>query len=163
MGLRVPSDAPDVKVTVPESVLLFDQTRPPFTGDVRRFYFRAVKPSEKAEIRFRMPRGEVIVPIEIWSFEDLRQFRTLKGVQLPRRWPLGEPLPELKERQMFPTGAESEARAGQRRMAGRAGRRDLGHAAGRDHSALALDEHPVRLPGTRHGDLPRTGLLSVDA
>lgn len=108
VGLRVPRDAPDVNVTAPESILLFDQTRPPFQSDVRRFYFRAVKPSTKAEIRFALPRGEVAVPVEIWSFEDLRQFRMLKGVQLPRRWPLGQPLPELKGRQVFPTGAETK-------------------------------------------------------
>ena len=75
--------------------------------EVRRFYFRAVKPAAKAEIRFALPGGEVVVPIEIWSFEDLRKFRTLKGVQLPRRWPLGERLPELKQKQTYPTGAEA--------------------------------------------------------
>lgn len=104
VGLRVAADAPDVEVSAAESVVLFDRTRPPYKTDVRRFYFRAVKPSARAEIRFRLTGGEVVVPVEIWSFDDLRRFRKLKGVQLPRRWPLGQPLPELKTRQVFPIG-----------------------------------------------------------
>ncbi|MBM4085931.1 MAG: hypothetical protein FJ272_14190, partial [Planctomycetes bacterium] len=112
VALKVPSAAPDVPVTVPDGVTMFDRTRVPTKEDVRRFYFRAVKPAQKAEIKFALPAGEVVVPIEIWSFEDLRNFRTLKDVQLPRRWPLGKPLPELKEKQTFPTGAEAKAPKG---------------------------------------------------
>lgn len=108
VALRVPTDAPEVQVTIPDSVALLDKTRLPTKADVRRFYFRSIKPAAKAEIRFAMPGGEVVVPFVIWSFDDLRQFRTLKGFQLPRRWPLGKPLPELKEMQIFPTGAEAK-------------------------------------------------------
>ena len=54
-------------------------------------------------------RRKITVPVAIWSFEDLRTLRKLKGVQLPRRWPLGERLPELKQRQIFPTGAEAKS------------------------------------------------------
>ena len=79
VGLRMADDAPDVKVDVPTSVVLFDQTRAPFQGGIRRFYFRAVKPSPKADIRFALPSGEVVVPVMISSFDDLRQSRTLKG------------------------------------------------------------------------------------
>ncbi|MBM3891108.1 MAG: hypothetical protein FJ388_18500, partial [Verrucomicrobia bacterium] len=110
VGLKVPQTAPEVTVAAPECMTMFDHQRPPFASDVRRFYFRALKPASKAEIRFALPDGEVVVPVEIWSFEDLRKFRTLKGKQLPRRWPLGEPLPELKEKQIFPTGAEAKTR-----------------------------------------------------
>jgi hypothetical protein len=100
VALKVPTDAPDVRVTLPDGVVMFDHMKPPFKTDIRKFYFRAAKPAKKAEIRFALPGGEVVVPVEVWSFEDLRQFRTLKGVQLPRRWPLGKPLPELKEKQV---------------------------------------------------------------
>ncbi|MBI3923495.1 MAG: hypothetical protein HY318_18900, partial [Armatimonadetes bacterium] len=106
VALRVPKDGPEVHVTVPDSIVLLDKTRLPAKSEERRFYFRSVKPSPKSELRFALPDGEVVVPVVIWSFEDLRQFRTVKDIQLPRRWPLGKPLPELKERQVFPTGAE---------------------------------------------------------
>lgn len=108
VALKVPTEAPEVSVTVPDSVVLLDQTPLPASSEVRKFYFKTVRPDRKAEIRFDLPEGEVVVPVEIWSFEDLCQFRTLKGVQLPRRWPLGQPLPELKEKQIFPTGAEEK-------------------------------------------------------
>lgn len=113
VALQVERGAPAVSVSVPESVKLLDQTRLPAKNDQRRFYFRSVAPSPRAEIRFGLPAGEVVVPVEIWSYEDLRQYRTVKGVQLPRRWPLGQPLPELKEKQVFPTGAEEKQPTGE--------------------------------------------------
>ena len=108
VALKIPTDVPEVQASIPDSVTLLDRTPLPAESEIRKFYFRTVKPAKKAEIRFRLPDSEVVVPVEIWSFEDLRQFRKLKGVQLPRRWPLGQLLPELKERQMFPTGAEEK-------------------------------------------------------
>ncbi len=112
IALKVAVEVPETKVTVPDGVNMFDRTRLPAKTDVRRFYFRAAKPTDKAEIKFALPDGELVVPVVVWSFEDLRQFRELKGVQLPRRWPLGEPLPELKENQLFPTGAEAKSSQG---------------------------------------------------
>lgn len=108
VALNVAPEEADVAVSLPAGVVMFDRTRPPFRGPTRKFYFRASRPAAKAEIRFALAAGPVIVPLEIWSFEDLRKFRTLKGVQLPRRWPLGERLPELKQKQTWPTGAESK-------------------------------------------------------
>ena len=136
----------------------------PAKSETRKFYFRASKPAPKAEMRFALPSGEVVVPIEIWGFEDLRKFRKLKGVQLPRRWPLGERLPELKQKQIFPTGAEAKTPEdqGPRRMARLLGRRHLGHAARQHDSPLALDEHRTRLPDPWQGDLSQSGLLSLD-
>jgi len=108
IALKVPADGPEVEMSLPDGVILLDRTPPPFKSDIRRFYFRATRPAPKAEIRFALPGGPVTVSVEVWSFEDLRQFRTLKGIQLPRRWPLGKALPELKEAQVFPTGAEEK-------------------------------------------------------
>ena len=112
IALKVPVDAATVKVTLPESVKLLDRTPSPPKTEVRKFYFRTVKGDIKnaarAEVRFELPSGPVVVPIEIWGFDELRKFRKLKGVQLPRRWPLGKSLPELKQKQTFPTGAESK-------------------------------------------------------
>jgi len=96
VALSVPIATPDIKVKCPPAVALLDRTRLPAKSDVRRFYFRAQKPVKMAEIVFSWPGQKVTVPVGIWSFEDLRQYRTLKGTQLPRRWPLGETLPELK-------------------------------------------------------------------
>ncbi|NUQ61506.1 MAG: hypothetical protein HUU20_03395 [Pirellulales bacterium] len=108
VALKVPADAPDIQVTAPETVAMFDHTPAPASTETRKFYFRSLKPAPKAEIRFAHPAGEIVVPVEIWSFDDLRAPRELKGVRLPRRWPLGERLPELKPSQIFPTGAEAK-------------------------------------------------------
>lgn len=108
VGLKVPVETPALDVRMSESIVLFDRTPVPAASEVRKFYFRALKAAPKAEIRFALPAGEVVVPLKIWSFDNLREFRELKGVLLPRRWPLGERLPELKEKQAFPTGAESK-------------------------------------------------------
>ena len=108
VALRVPIEAADVEVTVPECVALVDRSPTPAQSDTRRFYFRALKPASGAEIRFGLPSNPVVVPVAIWSWDDVRAFRTLRGVQLPRRWPLGEHLPELKQQQSFPTGAETK-------------------------------------------------------
>ncbi len=110
--LKVPAGAPEIAVTFPDNVTMFDRTPLPAKTDQRRYYFRALKPAAKVEIRFAHPEGEVVVPIVIWSFEDLREFRELKGTQLPRRWPLGEPLPELKEGRTVTTEAQVEAMKG---------------------------------------------------
>jgi len=108
IAVKAPADTPKITVTVPHSVELMDRTPLPTQSEIRKFYFRTVKPAKKAEIRFALPGNEVSVPVEIWSFDDLRQYRTLKGIQLPRRWPLGEALPELKDMQVYPTGAEDK-------------------------------------------------------
>jgi oligo-alginate lyase len=97
IALKVPVNAPEVKVTFPDSVVLLDQTKLPAKVEVRRWYFRSAKPAKQAQIVFAMPDGPLTITIDIWSFEDLRAFRTLKNAQLPRRWPLGKVLPELKE------------------------------------------------------------------
>ena len=108
VALKVPVETPEVQVKVPDGVTMFDRTPMPVKSETRKFYFRAIKPAPKAEIRFAHPSGEIVVSLEVWSFEDLLAFRKLKGVQLPRRWPLGERLPELKQKQTFPTGAEAK-------------------------------------------------------
>ncbi|MGD9494863.1 MAG: hypothetical protein AB7Y46_01005 [Armatimonadota bacterium] len=110
--LSVPPDAPQLAVTVPEQVEMFDRTPLPTQDEQRRYYFRALAPAEGAEIRFGHPAGEVVVPIVIWSFEELREFRELKGTQLPRRWPLGEGLPELKQGRTVYTDEQVEAMRG---------------------------------------------------
>jgi hypothetical protein len=108
IAVKVPADAQEITISLPDSVELLDRTPLPTQSEVRKFYFRTVKPAKKAEIHFALPGSAVSVPVKIWSFYDLRQYRTLKGVQLPRRWPLGESLPELKEMQIYPTGAEEK-------------------------------------------------------
>ncbi len=112
VALRVPVDAPEVEITVPEEVALLDRTPLPAKSDVRKYYFRTLKPAQKADIVFAHPAGPITVSVEIWSFEQLREFRTLKNVQLPRRWPLHEPLPELKQGQTTTTDKLKEQMAG---------------------------------------------------
>ncbi len=109
VALNVPIDVPALEVTVPDTVLMFDRTPVPAPSQTRRFYFRSLKPSPDSRIRFAHPAGEIVIALKIWSFDDLCSFRELKGVQLPRRWPLGERLPELKQQQTFPTGAEARS------------------------------------------------------
>ncbi len=109
VALDVPIEAPALEIDVPDTVELLDRTPLPTDGALRKYYFRSLQPAERTEIVFAHPQGEVTIPIEIWSFEDLREFRTLKGTQLPRRWPLGEELPELKQGQTITTDADREA------------------------------------------------------
>lgn len=109
--LSVPIDSPQLEVAVspPDVATLFDRTPLPAKADERRYYFRTLKPARKAKVTLAHPEGNLTVPIEIWSFDDLREFRKLKGTQLPRRWPLGEVLPELKEARTITTQAELDA------------------------------------------------------
>ncbi|HJN16089.1 MAG TPA: hypothetical protein QGH10_11380, partial [Armatimonadota bacterium] len=109
IAINVPAGAPEMKLSIPASVVLLDRTAFPTEKDQRRFYFRAVERAEAAQINFDHPDGLVAVPITVWSFDDLRAQRTLKGQQLPRRWPVGEELPELKDRQTATTEADREA------------------------------------------------------
>lgn len=119
IAVEAPPGAPDLLVTVPDSVRLFDRTPSGAKAAVHRFYFRAQYPAERIEIRISLPaasgeaaRSEIIVPLQIWSFEELRQFRRLGDVALPRRWPLGEALPELKQGRTVTTDAEIAALKG---------------------------------------------------
>lgn len=106
VALQVPMDAPEVTVSAPECVKLLDRTPLPAKSDQRRFYFRSLAPAADAEIRFSWLDQEVSVPLTIWSFEDLRQFRELKSTVLPRRWPLGKELPCRKEGRTITTEEE---------------------------------------------------------
>jgi hypothetical protein len=117
--LSAPVDAPELKVTVspPGTATLFDRTPLPAESQQRRYYFRTLKSTKGATITLSHPDGDVVVPITVWSFDDLREFRKLKGTQLPRRWPLGDPLPELKESQTITAQAQLDGTRG-----GKAGR-----------------------------------------
>jgi hypothetical protein len=110
VALSIPTGVPDIQVKCPATVVALDRTRLPARTDVRRFYFRAQKAARAAEIIFSWPGQRVSVSIGIWSFEDLRQYRELKGTKLPRRWPLGETLPELKTGQTLSRAEKSRAR-----------------------------------------------------
>ncbi len=110
--LDVPVEAPDVAVRVPETVEMLGRTPLPAKGRQRKFYFRALKPAPRAEILFEHPAGAQQVTLEIWGYEDLRRFRTLKGVQLPRRWPLGQVLDELKAGQVVTPAAPRRSSGG---------------------------------------------------
>ncbi len=112
VALRVPPNTPEIKITVPDTVKLLDRMPLPTTKELRKYYFRTATPAKQSDIVFAHPGGDVTVSVEIWSFEDLRDFRTLKNVQLPRRWPLGEMLPELKEGQTTTTDKMKESAKG---------------------------------------------------
>ncbi|MBD3292772.1 MAG: hypothetical protein GF393_07585, partial [Armatimonadia bacterium] len=107
--LAVPPGAPEIAVTVPEQAEMLDRTPLPTEAEQRRYYFRSNAPVARMEVTFAHPAGEIVVPVTVWSFEDLREFRELKGTQLPRRWPLGEPLPSLKESRTIYSDEEIEA------------------------------------------------------
>jgi hypothetical protein len=109
VALKVPRETPDIEVTVPPCVVLLDRTRLPAQSELRKFYFRSTAPAVQAEIRFAGPIEAQTVVIDIWSFAQLRAPRTLKGVDLPRRWPLGEALPELKAGQTLTDARSQEA------------------------------------------------------
>ncbi len=85
IAISAPPGAPETVVAVPDCLAMFDHPRATPGSKVRKFYFRALKPAARAEIRFATGPSPIVVPVEIWSFDDLRKFRKLKGVQLPRR------------------------------------------------------------------------------
>ena len=109
IAVKAPPAAAQIAVTVPPQVKLLDQTPVPTTADVRRYYFRSQQPGQDIKITFAHPDGPLTVTMTVWSFDDLRAYRKLKNIQLPRRWPLGEALPELKEKQTITTEAQKEA------------------------------------------------------
>ncbi|MDA1140565.1 MAG: hypothetical protein O3B01_18510 [Planctomycetota bacterium] len=109
VALNVPVKTPEIRVTSPDCVELFDRSRLPARTTLRKYYFRSLRPAKSADILFGHPDGEITVTIEIWSFEDLCAFRKLKDTQLPRRWPLGEILPELKQTQTITSEAQRKA------------------------------------------------------
>ncbi|MEI6500326.1 MAG: hypothetical protein WCP21_04780, partial [Armatimonadota bacterium] len=109
IAVKTPVAAAAAKLSVPEQVKLLDQTPLPAKSDVRRYYFRSVSPGQSIAIGFDHPDGPLTVTIDVWSFDQLNEFRKLKGIQLPRRWPLGKDLPELKERQTLTTEAQKMA------------------------------------------------------
>ena len=112
VALEVPKEAPAMRIETPDCVKLLDRTPLPAKTSLRKYYFRALAPSPKAEIAFAIGSERTTVALVVWSFADLREFRTLKGTQLPRRWPLGEALPELKTGQTVTTDARrDQARA----------------------------------------------------
>jgi hypothetical protein len=102
----------DIRAASDDGITLIDYSRKADLNNIYRFYFRASTPSEKANITIIGCGNKLNVPISVWSFEDLRTFRTLKGIQLPRRWPLGKVLPELKRAQTVTTTAEATALKG---------------------------------------------------
>lgn len=109
VAIKAPPEAPKIEVQVPPQVMLLGQTLLPTKSDTRRYYFRTQQPGKDVKMVFAHPEGPLTVSVEIWSLQDLQAFRKLKDVQLPRRWPLGETLPELKEGQTLTTQAQKEA------------------------------------------------------
>jgi len=61
--------APEIKVKTPECVEMFDRTRLPARTDIRKFYFRGLGPAKSADIVFAHPDGDIMVSVEIWSFD----------------------------------------------------------------------------------------------
>ena len=53
--LGVAAETPQIAVTLPDSVAMFDRTPLPTKTDQRRYYFRSLKPAEKAEIKVCPP------------------------------------------------------------------------------------------------------------
>ena len=53
VALRVPPAQEAVEVTVHDAVSMFDRTPLPTQSDLRKFYFRALKPCEQADITFK--------------------------------------------------------------------------------------------------------------
>ena len=113
VALNVPAGAGEIAITVPEEVELLDRTPLPTEQEIRKYYFRTLRPTENTNLVFAHPDGPITVSIEIWSYDDLRQFRELNGQQLPRRWPLGETLPELKQGRTIITPELEQAARGE--------------------------------------------------
>jgi len=112
VALKVPAQTGTVTVSVPECVELLDRTPLPTASDMRKYYFKSTASAQQASITFAGPIQALKVVFDIWSFEQLREFRQLKNTQLPRRWPLGERLPELKNGQTVTAPVDKEQQRG---------------------------------------------------
>lgn len=103
------SDASAPDILVDDMVTLLDVNRnvlrfvkgEPQTTDVQRFYFQTKSNTPgTTRIRFRAGDHEIVVPVVIWSYENLGTRRLVNGVPVPFRYPLyREPLSFVKTRQ----------------------------------------------------------------
>ena len=109
VSLKGAANPAGITVEMPPGIKPVYRSRKKDHKGAYKFFFRAALPLQEAKIVFRDSDRRAVVPITAWSFEDLCAFRTLKGMQLPRRWPLGERLPELKQKQTvnWPKGVKA--------------------------------------------------------
>ncbi len=92
--LEVPAGESEPKLLFAQEALeLFDQSRPAAGQTKRYYYFRALKPREETVIEYEAGAGrQLLCKMKIWSERDnMTVLRKQGDIQLPRRWPLGEP------------------------------------------------------------------------
>jgi len=87
--IQTPEDCGKLEVTHPDGLELFDRW-PYKAGDTtQRFYFRAQKPLEAGEIRFKSGGYELSLPVRVLSWEQaLTDEFESGGFKLPRVFPL---------------------------------------------------------------------------
>lgn len=106
--LKTPSNV-SPEVVIDDKIKLLDINRDvvtfvngePTKTDLQRFYFQTLSNTAgTTEIRFKNGNQEIIVPVVIWSYDDLSKRRMVNGVPIPFRYPLyKEPLQFIKTRQ----------------------------------------------------------------
>ncbi len=90
--LRQPAGSGVPEVQHPANVEMFDQ----WDQDERqRFYFRALEPGA-TPVSFAGEAGELTVDVSVIPWSEIYEPREYRGVQLPRLWPMGEELAQIK-------------------------------------------------------------------
>ena len=144
-----------------------DRTPLPAKSEQRRYYFRTLKAGEGRQGHARPSEGRNRRAASSGRLTTFGRIRKLKGTQLPRRWPLGEALPELKQGRTITTPKRNWP-SFKKRGAGK-GKRWIKYtddqiwAMQPDSTIppLALGQRHARLSRPRPGHLQDQGVLPV--
>ncbi len=92
IALGQPAGSGELDVQYPDNVEMFDR----WDQDERqRFYFRALEPGD-APIEFSGQAGELTITVPVIPWSDVYEPREYEGIALPRLWPMGGELEQLK-------------------------------------------------------------------
>ena len=104
IALSQPAGSGALDVQVPANLEMTDR----WDQDERqRFYFRALEPGD-APVTFSGAGGELTITVPVIPWSEVYEPREYEGVQLPRLWPMGEELEDLKPGRTMRTDEEIE-------------------------------------------------------
>jgi len=100
--VNVPAGAGKIEVSTSPELKLVDRTSFDPSQGQRKFYFRAVAASREARVELRTPEGaRASVSFPVLTLAQELSPRRVGTLDLPRRWPLGQPISEYKKHSVF--------------------------------------------------------------
>ena len=88
VALEQPSGSGQLDVNVPDSLEMFDSWD---KDSIQRFYFRVVKVGD-ASLNFSGAAGQLDIPLEVIPWSDVFKPREYMSIDLPRIWPMDDPV-----------------------------------------------------------------------